>query len=124
MCPVVRNGSKQNEIARQEKEGNPVSAEKPAPALAPRIRSLLADTVSAQGSSGGGPSDGHARSGSAFASSLRAKRQQSELMNTALQPGSARKTGRARLASAMGRTIKASALGQTRKASCLANRSG
>ena len=43
MCPVVRNGSKQNEIARQEKEGNPVSAEKPAPALAPRIRSLLKD---------------------------------------------------------------------------------
>src|SRR6266516_4505518 len=43
MCPVVRNGSKQNEIARQEKAGNPVSAEKPAPALASRIRSLLKD---------------------------------------------------------------------------------
>ncbi len=43
MCPVVRNGSRQNETARQEKAGNPVSAEKPAPALAPRIRSLLKD---------------------------------------------------------------------------------
>ncbi len=43
MCPVARIGSKRNEIARQEKAGNPVSAEKPAPALAPRIRSLLKD---------------------------------------------------------------------------------
>jgi len=39
----VRNGSKQDESAGQEKAGNPVSAEKPAPALAPRIRSLLKD---------------------------------------------------------------------------------
>jgi hypothetical protein len=43
MRPAVRNGSKQNETARQEKAGSPVSAEKPAPALAPRIRSLLND---------------------------------------------------------------------------------
>lgn len=43
MCPVVRNGSKQDETAGQGKAGNPVSAEKPAPALAPRIRSLLKD---------------------------------------------------------------------------------
>src|SRR6266540_3444421 len=43
MCRVVRNWSKQKETARQEKAGNPVSAEKPAPALAPRIRSLLKD---------------------------------------------------------------------------------
>lgn len=43
MCTVIRSGSKQKETARQEKAGNPVSAEKPAPALAPRIRSLLKD---------------------------------------------------------------------------------
>jgi hypothetical protein len=43
MRPAVRNGPKQNEIAPQGKAGSPVSAEKPAPALARRIRSLLND---------------------------------------------------------------------------------
>jgi hypothetical protein len=43
MCPAVRDRPKQNETARQEKAGYPVSAEKPAPVIAPRIRSLLKD---------------------------------------------------------------------------------
>jgi hypothetical protein len=41
MCPVVRSQSRQDVSVREKKSGNQVSAEKPAPAVAPRIRSLL-----------------------------------------------------------------------------------
>jgi hypothetical protein len=41
MCPVVRNRFMHDASVRQTKAGNPVSAEKPAPAVAPQIRSLL-----------------------------------------------------------------------------------
>jgi len=40
MCPVVSNPLRQKETVGQ---ANPVAAEKPAPTLAPRIRSLLKD---------------------------------------------------------------------------------
>jgi hypothetical protein len=43
MCPVVRAQSKQDASVREKKAGNPVSSEKPAPAVAPQIRSLLRD---------------------------------------------------------------------------------
>jgi len=43
MCPVIGNASKESEVVRREKPANPVSAEKPAPSVAPRIRSLLRD---------------------------------------------------------------------------------